>query len=80
MKMKMQRQEGKVSWGYIPRRATPRTAVQAGSTVHGRRSATDSLRSRATHLSSHVWRDVGACLGPTVEVEAVHVQLVRHIG
>jgi hypothetical protein len=79
MKMTMERQNGKLIWGYVPRGATPRTAIQAGSTVHGRGSATDSLRSRATHLSSHVWRDVGALLG-TVEAEAIHIQLIRHIG
>lgn len=61
--------------GYVPSWTTPRAAVQAS--VHGRRASSD-CGSRAAHLASHVRRDVGALLAS--KVEAVHVELVRHIG
>lgn len=59
---------------------SPGAVVQTG----GRRGAVvDGGRGALT--AAHVRRDVGACLGSrlttfTAEVEAVHVELVRHVG
>ena len=54
------------------------------TTVHRRRSAVHgwrSSRSRATHLVSHVGRDVRALLTRSaIKVEAIHVQLIGHVG
>jgi hypothetical protein len=65
---------------HIPSVGGPGAAIDASSSWS--RALTGHRPRRAwywtAHLSSHVWRDIGLTLTP-VEVEAVHVELIRHI-
>lgn len=58
--------------------SSPGTAVNA--TIHWRRATVRrTSRSWATHLSSHVRRNVRAWLAGSPKVEVAHVELIRHI-